>query len=136
MNDSKWFSALAWVCCAGLNAAAFAAPPTTAEKAPPPAAAASVPLIGPGSRERPVPSPAVRAAQNATTPGDLRPENPVVPQLAVPLRRERPASGSDPAGSASAGEIDDAAARCRAAASDRERAACARSSTVPVAPRR
>ena len=118
------------------NSALAATAVGSATPAAPAASAASAPAA-PGPRERPVQSPAVRAAQDATTPGDLRPEHPVVPQITLPLRRARNATGNQGAGSAATGgNIDDSAARCRAAASDREREACTRGGTVPGAPKR
>ena len=87
---------------------------------------------------QPSQSPAVRAAQGSAAPGDLRPQSAVVPQIAVPLRRDRDTGAAEGAGSAGlAGTIHDAAARCKAATSDRERAACIRSGNVQgTAPKR
>lgn len=99
--------------------AATAMPPT-------PAASAASDRVPARGHQSPLQSPAVRAAQGAAAPGDLRPQNQVLPQIAVPLRRGRDSAGSQRAGSAPAGNIDDSAARCRAAASVRERAACGR----------
>jgi hypothetical protein len=68
---------------------------------------------------------------SASTPGDLRPEDPVVPQIRIPLGR--PAAGPAPAPKPPARRdksgtpgIDDDAARCRAQASSQARAACAK----------
>ena len=73
----------------------------------------------------------MRAAQDSAAPGDLRPHGAVVPQIAVPLRRDRDTAAADRAGSAGlAGAIHDTAARCKAATTDRERAACIRSGNV------
>ena len=129
---------LGTACLAG---ACFAYAATTT--APPPAtpavvattsataAASAASAAQPTRREQPPQSPAVRAAQGSAAPGDLRPQSPVVPQLAVPLRRDRDTAAADRAGSAGlAGAIHDAAARCKAATSDRERAACIRSGNV------
>lgn len=116
---------------ASLTASAAAPAASAAEASPAPAASAPGTF---GRRDRPLQSPAVRAAQDAASPGDLRPENPVVPQITVQLRRpnvnHRAASGA-----ALAGDIDDSAARCRAAASTRQREACGRGG-VPGSPKR
>jgi hypothetical protein len=70
---------------------------------------------------------AAKAAQDAEVPGDVRPENPVVPQLSIPLKRERskelvaaPKSGN------AVGGVDDGAARCRAMKTSTERTECQR----------
>ena len=76
--------------------------------------AASQPA-GPGS-------PAVRAAENAEVPGDLRPENRALPQLSIPLKRK--ASKGAASGAAGSNNIDDAAARCLARKTKWERAEC------------
>jgi len=138
MNNTSMLSAMLGIACwAGLTAA----PAATATPTPTPtaaSAAASAVTPAPARREpaSPSQSPAVRAAQGATPPGELRPENPVLPQIAVPLRRPRDTAPGERAGSA-AGSIDDSAARCRAASSDRERAACIRSGNVSgTAPKR
>src|SRR5688572_24399376 len=70
-------------------------------------------------------SPATRAAEAARAPGDLRPQQPVVPQVAVPLRRgAQPGKGASAPGATGVGKVDDSAARCRAAESAADRAAC------------
>jgi hypothetical protein len=66
----------------------------------------------------------------ALSPGDMRPERPVVPQLTVPLgRTPLPPTGPLPrapraTGAASSALIDDAAARCEARYSEYERRRC------------
>lgn len=135
MKTTPVLSAMLGIVCWASVTAADAV--TTATPLPPGTAASAASAAAPGQtrRERasPAQSPAVRAAQGAVTPGELRPDNPVVPQIAVPLRRPRDAAGSDRAGSAP-GTIDDSAARCRAATNDRERAACIRSGSVSGTP--
>lgn len=88
-----------------------------------PASAASHP-----PQASPTQSPAVKAAERSATPGQFRPEHPVVPQITVPLKR-RGAPGMPPdantgSSAAVAGGINDSAARCRAARSAQQRAAC------------
>ncbi|HLL12231.1 MAG TPA: hypothetical protein VK570_14305 [Rubrivivax sp.] len=128
MNQTTVFSALLGIACwvsAGSTHAAVIVPTAAAS-------AASAARTQPPTRQQlPTQSTAVRASQGAASPGDLRPGNPVVPQIAVPLRRDRDATASEGAGSAGlAGAIHDTAARCKAATSDRERAACIRSGNV------
>ena len=58
-------------------------------------------------------------------PGEVRPEDPVVPQIKIPLGRKQPVTPLPPARRASAATgIDDTAARCLALADAAERAAC------------
>lgn len=109
---------------AATTAAALAAAPVVkpAESASPAAAAAS----RPGA---PL-NPAVRAAENARTPGELRPREAVVPQIIVPLKRRAAAAPADKSTSAApvppGPAINDATARCRALDDAQERAACQR----------
>jgi hypothetical protein len=135
MKNTSVLSAMLGIVCWASLSAADAATPSTPPAPGTAASAASAVAPGQTRRERasPAQSPAVRAAQGAVTPGELRPENPVVPQIAVPLRRPRDVPGSGRAGSAP-GAIDDSAARCRAASNDRERAACIRSGNVSGTP--
>jgi hypothetical protein len=93
---------LAAALCVPALAPAAPLRPATPASAPPPAAH--------DRSDKSTTSPTVRAGQDAEMPGELRPENRVLPQLSVPLRRDRPAaraagtpSGQDP--------IDDSAAR-------------------------
>ena len=69
-------------------------------------------------------SPAVRAAENAEVPGDVRPEKRAVPQISIPLKgkRSRGAAASADGGNG----VDDAAARCLAKKTKRERVECQR----------
>jgi hypothetical protein len=116
------------------QSAAAAPPAMTASAAARPASAASA-AAGPQAPVRPglpVPSPAVRAAQQAQQPGKVRPENAVVPQVAVPLRRTDTPSppavaASSPPGprSGTAGDgVDERAARCLALPTKAERDRC------------
>ncbi len=104
---------------------------TAAAPTNPPAAAASAASAPPTAlpilvgKERPTQSPAVRAAEGALEPGKLRPENAVVPQIAVPLRsatkpEQQPAvdRGARPR------SIDERAASCAAHKSQAERQKC------------
>jgi hypothetical protein len=87
---------------------------------------APTPSASQPARAASAPSPAT-AAERARLPGELRPEQPVVPQISVPLRREG-ATGAGDAASAPApgGGVDDSAARCRAEKTKAARAACER----------
>ena len=80
-------------------------------------------------------SPAVRAAENAEVPGDLRPENRALPQLSIPLKRKASKGAASAAGGSKG--IDDDAARCLAKNTKRERAECqsAGDRNIPAAPR-
>ncbi len=71
-----------------------------------------------------------QARDSATTPGELRPEHPVVPQINIPLGKQPPVPPKSPASAArsgraaSAGGIDDAVARCEAQVDRQARADC------------
>ena len=113
-------------------AASWAADPAAVPNGP---AANVAPLTaGPASPTRPASAPnssqAVQAAKNAEQPGKLRPENPVVPQLSVPLSGAKPGpSGGTalpPKGPAN-GKPDDRAAACAAHMTKAERDKCERS---------
>jgi len=69
-------------------------------------------------------SPAVKAAENAEMPGDLRPEKRAVPQISIPLKGKTGQGAAPAAGDANA--IDDDAARCLAKKTKAERARCQR----------
>jgi hypothetical protein len=84
---------------------------------------APAPLRAPS--QPPTISPAVRAAEEARVPGEMRPERRPVPQVVVPLKGQAtsdeaaaPTTPSVPSG------IDDEVARCLASTDRRERAAC------------
>ena len=95
----------------------------------PPLPAASVP-----TESKPAPKALSPAAlrESATPPGDLRPEDPVRPQINIPLGRKPVASlAAEPraqrrigSASAAAGGIDDASARCEAEVDTQARLAC------------
>lgn len=112
MNAANVIGAMLCAAMLGAVQAQSAAPPGPAAPPLPAASAASQATT----------SPTVRAAEGARTPGELRPEQPVVPQIAVPLRRDAKA---DDAG-AVAGAVDDRAARCRALETKAQRQACER----------
>ena len=62
-------------------------------------------------------SPTARAMEGAKPRGDIRPEKPVLPQVAVPLKRGEPDPSTTRAGRPvkSSGTVKDEAARCLAA---------------------
>lgn len=95
--------------------------------APPPLAAASAPsALKPGPR---LLTPA-QSRDSASPPGEIRPAHPVTPQISIPFGKKPPAplkparhplrEGS----AASAGRVDDAAARCEARLGEQVRAKC------------
>lgn len=94
-----------------------------------PSRAASAPVTKPLDRSNPREmTPAEKSAQ-AQMPGDLRPEEPVVPQISVPLGRTPPAPVAPPRSAAqnkrlAATGIDDSIARCKALTSQSRRDAC------------
>ena len=110
---------LLWVLIIAMlgGAAAAQAQPARPATAPRPVASAA------SQPDAVTKSPATRAAEAARTPGDLRPEHPVVPQVAVPLRRDAQPSKTAP-GATGVGKVDDSAARCRAAETAADRKAC------------
>jgi hypothetical protein len=96
-------------------------------QAPPASAPGPVPAA---SKPIPIRSTAVKAAENANEAGKLLPEQRVIPQVSVPLRRSNgpsPAAttASLPAGSVP-GAVNDGAARCLATSGAKEMAACER----------
>lgn len=99
-----------------------------------PASVASAPAVQqPGGSV----NPAVRAAENAHAPGELRPMQPVLPQIKLPIKRgqgKEIAASDEPSGAASGGggAVNDAAARCRAKESRTERAECERRLSLPA----
>ncbi|MEO8058290.1 MAG: hypothetical protein ABI671_08170 [Burkholderiales bacterium] len=94
-----------------------------------PAASASA-----AGKPRPRPLNPKELRESATPPGDLRPEDPVRPQISIPLgKKPAPALAPEPraqrrigsaAASAAAGRINDASARCEAEADAQARVAC------------
>ncbi|MEQ1684491.1 MAG: hypothetical protein ABL916_12645 [Burkholderiaceae bacterium] len=95
----------------------------------PPLPSASAPTPG-----KPVPRPLspTELRESASPPGDLRPVDPVKPQISIPLgKKPVPALAPEPraqrrigSASAAAGGIDDASARCEAETGNAARAAC------------
>ena len=81
---------------------------------------------------KPVPRPLTPAElrDSASTPGDLRPEDPVKPQISIPLGKGPPAgsklvSRAAPRNAAApAGGVNDASARCEAEVDEQVRATC------------
>jgi hypothetical protein len=130
------FRCLPPVTAAALAAAMVSALAQTA--APAASAPASVPQASkPGPR---VQTPTERR-EGATTPGDLRPEEKVTPQIVIPLRKATPpptkaerAAARRGTAASSAG-IDDSAARCEAQVSKAAREKCSASSPQTKTPR-
>ena len=123
---SAFYSILGAVIAVAFSSAACAqqtvlSPPLPAS-APVPAAAASKPI--------PTRSTAVKAAENANEPGVLRPEQPVIPQITLPLKGRNSPSSAAPSASLPAGSVpgavNDGAARCLATSGAAEKAACER----------
>ncbi len=91
-------------------------------------AAASAPPVVNKSMPRAM-TPAEKRS-SATVPGDVRPEEPVVPQISIPLGKTPPAPALSKAQqqrqdkAAAMGGVDDSVARCKAAATPAERDAC------------
>ena len=108
-----------------LAVATLPAPAQSSASAPLPAASSSAPV-----RSGPRLLTPTEMRDNATPPGELRPEHPVTPQVRIPLGKKPPEpSKSQPAAprpgdAASAGSIDDEAARCEAQRGEQVRAKC------------
>lgn len=95
----------------------------------PPMPGASAPTAG-----KPPPRPLSPTAlrESASPPGDLRPEDPVKPQISIPFgKKPVPVLAPEPraqrrigSASAVAGGIDDASARCKAEVGNAARTAC------------
>ena len=98
------------------------------------ATAPAVPEASAPSAGKPVPRPLGPAElrESATAPGDLRPEDPVRPQINIPLGKQpKPSLAPEPraqrrigSASAASGGINDASARCEAEADSQARLAC------------
>ncbi|GAP37206.1 hypothetical protein [Piscinibacter sakaiensis] len=129
-----------WLCTAVLAvgataAAAWAGPPADAAAPVGPAAAAAASSAA-SAVTRPMPRPATpeQAARRAERPGELRPAQPVVPQIRLQAGPAAPAPAAAPPQAPGAavpagvivprGGIDDALARCRAATDPAERERC------------
>jgi hypothetical protein len=107
----RWFIMLAAAAALGVASA----------QTQPPAPPASAPVT-PYKRIQPLPppeAPAVQRSKEATIPGDLRPERESVPQIRIPLNKQK-----YPSGGSSGGGIDDSVARCRAKRTSEERERC------------
>jgi hypothetical protein len=91
-------------------------------------AAASAPPVA--NKAKPRAMTAAEKRDSATVPGDVRPEEPVVPQISIPLGKTPPAPTLSKAQqqrhdkTAAMGGVDDSVARCKAAATPAERDAC------------
>ena len=80
--------------------------------------------------------------ESASPPGDLRPEDPVRPQISIPFGK-KPALAPEPraqrrigsASAAAAGGIDDASARCEAEVNIQARLSCRSKLAQPAAKR-
>lgn len=109
-----------------------------------PASAPALPSASaPAAKPAPHPLSPSELRESATPPGDLRPENPVKPQINIPLgKKPVPALAPEPraqrrigSASAVAGGINDASARCEAEVGDAARVAC-RKKLAQTYPRR
>ena len=95
--------------------------------APPPSFGASA---APAAKPVPRPLTPTELRDSASTPGDLRPEDPIKPQISIPLGKGPPAgsklvSREAPRNTAaSAGGVNDASARCEAEIDEQVRAKC------------
>jgi hypothetical protein len=124
-SRAHWIPVLAcaWAAVSQLQAQVPARVP-----APLAAPAASAPPVLSKSRPRAL-TPA-ESRDSATVPGDVRPEDPVVPQLRIPIGRTPLAPAHTPAQTrrhdqaAAMGGVDDAVARCKAAEAPAVREAC------------
>jgi hypothetical protein len=101
-----------------------------AQAATPASAPASAPEpMTAASKQVPTRNAAVMAAENAKEPCSQRPDERVIPQIRMPLKSRNSAAASTtpsaPPGNVPGG-VDDGAARCMAAGSASEKAACER----------
>lgn len=114
--------------CSCLAATAVQAQVPARVPAPLAAPAASAPPVLNKAKPRAL-TPAEKR-DSATVPGDRRPEDPVVPQIRIPLGKTPPAPVLSRAQqqrqdkTAAQGGVDDAVARCKAAATPGERDEC------------
>ncbi len=124
-KHSIWFLTLAasWAVATSAHAQAPARVP-----APVAAPAASAPPVV--NKKLPRAMTPAEKRDSATVPGDKRPEDPVVPQISIPLGKTPPAPVLPKAQqqrqdkAAASGGVDDSVARCKAAATPAERDAC------------
>jgi hypothetical protein len=118
-SHSRWAAALLLVVLPCLGMAQGTTPPTTPGDTPPRTTPAPKPLSPQQARE------------TATMPGELRPEQPTVPQINVPLGKgaadaapnPQPKAASGPQAASAAG-VNDAVARCEAEKDKDVRARC------------
>lgn len=124
-HHPTWILALA---LSGAAASSVQAQVPARIPAPLAAAAASAPPVVDKSKPRPM-TPAEKR-ESATAPGDVRPEDPVVPQISIPLGKTPPAPAQSKAQvqrhdrAAAMGGVDDSVARCKAAETNAARDAC------------
>jgi hypothetical protein len=95
---------------------------------------ASPPISGasavPAAKPIPRPLSPTELRDSASQPGDLRPEDPIKPQISIPLGKKPPTgsklvSRAEPRSpAASAGGVNDASARCEAEADEQVRVKC------------
>lgn len=91
------------------------------------AAAASAPANAASRLVPPPRNPAAVAAENAKEPGAQRPDERVIPQITLPLRAKTvPATGASAPTGSLPGAVNDGAARCLAAGTAADKAACER----------
>jgi hypothetical protein len=127
MKPRKSTPTLVLACCWVAVAAAQAQVPARVP-APLAAPAASAPPVANKAKARGL-TPAERR-DSAVVPGDVRPEDPVVPQISIPIGKTPPAPTLSKAQqqrqdkAAAMGGVDDSVARCKAAATPAERDAC------------
>lgn len=111
----------------GAVAQTAATPSKPAASTPPPSLTASAPPSGAPEKRNLTPA---EGRESATMAGDRRPQNPVTPQITIPLTKSGPASPksllSPPsrAKPAPSGGVDDSAARCAALADTQARDEC------------
>ncbi|HZE91175.1 MAG TPA: alkaline phosphatase PhoX [Rhizobacter sp.] len=113
-----WVLAAAWL-------------PAMAQTSPPmPASAGSAPPRPMVVKPAPRPLTPIEMQNKAAMPGDLRPENPVTPQISIPFGKQPPAAHPAPAAqrastaAASGAGVGDAAAKCEARKGEQVRVKC------------
>jgi hypothetical protein len=99
--------------------AATTLPVVVRAQASAPAAKPAVAPSAPSTRPKPSPNLMTPEEKRDTATRDLQPERPIEPQVSIPLSKK-----GAPAGKSTGGGIDDAAARCKAEATEAARSAC------------
>ena len=134
MTSGGWSALSAVVVVAAVLTPAMAQ--TGATPAP---TAASVPPAAKAGPKRPTPT---ELRDSATIKGDLRPDDRVIPQIVIPLRKGGAPTTTPPGAArrvapAASGGIDDTAARCEAESTPQDRKQCreARARGGPARPR-